>query len=187
MVFTLVKMIPELNEEEFQQLKQWLYRYVHFDYTEGYSGTSLFYRMCPLSNISIDFVRLLLELKANHNALDRSGRTPLHMVAKNLYSRVNVLEIANLLMDAGSHLNQKDKYDATSLQLFREMHRRLSSEGLLNTVPNLEDLIHPVVLPLTCYCAQSIRKNNIPFKTLIPPVVEAFVEKHGPCSPETFF
>ena len=26
---------------------------------------------------------------------------------------------------------------------------------------------------------ESIRKHNIPFKNLIPPVVEAFVERHG--------
>ena len=45
--------------------------------------------------------------------------------------------------------------------------------------PNLEDLIHNVVLPLTCYCAQTIRKHKIPFKKRIPPVVESFVERHG--------
>ena len=100
-------------------------------------------------------------------------------VRVNWNSPANVVEVADLLMDAGCHLNQKDIRGVTSLQLFRQMYRRLSAEGLLDTVPNLEDLTHNVVLPLTCYCAQSIRKHKIPFKQLIPPVVESFVERHG--------
>ena len=178
-VLILSKMLPELNDEQCQQLKQWLHRYIHFDYTDNDSRESLLHFTCKCQKISANLVRLLLEVKANHNALDRYGRTPLHIVAVNWDSRANVVEVANLLMDAGCHLNQKDKNGKTALQLFQEMHRRLSAEGLLETAPNLEDLIHPVVLPLTCYCAQSIRKHKIPFKTLIPTVVESFVEKHG--------
>ena len=176
----------ELNDEQCKQLKQGLRQYTRFDFTDNGSENSLLHWTCYLPNISLDLVRLLLEVKANHNALDRYGRTPLHIVAVNWDSRANVVEVANLLMDAGCHLNQKDKNGKTALQLFQEMHCRVSAEGLLDTAPNLEDLIHPVVLPLTCYCAQSIRKHKIPFKTLIPTVVESFVEKHGQ-SPWTRF
>ena len=179
MVSILSKMQRELNEEECRQLKQWLYRYVQFDYTDDGNGETLLHWICSLQNIPLDFVRLLLEVKANHKALNRSGRTPLHVVANNWPSRANIVEVADLLMDAGSHLNQADIHGVTSLQLFQEMHHRLSAEGLLDTALNLEDLIHPVVLPLTCYCAQSIRKHKIPFKQLIPPVAESFVERHG--------
>ena len=176
-VLILSKMLPELNDEQCQQLKQGLRQYTRF--TDNGSENSLLHWTCYLPNIPLDLVRLLLEVKANHNALDYIGRNPLHIVAVNWNSRANVVEVADMLMDAGCHLNQKDKNGKTALQLFQEMHRRLSAEGLLETAPNLEDLIHPVVLPLTCYCAQSIRKHKIPFKTLIPTVVESFVEKHG--------
>ena len=179
MVSILVDMLPELSEEKCQQLKQWLYKYIHLDYTDVGNGWNLFHWTCSRQNISLDLVRLLLEVKANHNALDRYGRTPMHIVANNLNSPANVVEVADLLMDAGCHLNQKDIRGVTSLQLFRQMYRRLFAEGLLDTVPNLEDLTHNVVLPLTCYCAQSIRKHKIPFKQIIPPVVESFVERHG--------
>ena len=176
-VLILSKMLPELNDEQCQQLKQGLRQYTRF--TDNGSENSLLHWTCYLPNIPLDLVRLLLEVKANHNALDYIGRTPLHIVAVNWSSRANVVEVADLLMDAGCHLNQKDIRGVTSLQLFRQMYRRLSAEGLLDTVPNLEDLTHNVVLPLTCYCAQSIRKHKIPFKQLIPPVVESFVERHG--------
>ena len=181
MVFFLSKMLRylKLNYEESQQLKLWLYKYVNFDYTDNGSGETLLHWTCSRPNIPVDLVRLLLEVKANHNALDWYGQTPLHSVATNWDSRDNVVEAAELLMDAGCHLIQPDKDGATSLQLFRRMHDRLTAEGLLDTAPNLENLIHNVVLPLTCYCAQTIRKQKIPFKNLIPPVVESFVEKHG--------
>ena len=162
-----------------QQLKQWLNQYVHFDITDCGSGWTLLHRTCLRPNIPVDLVRLLLEVKADHNAPDWYGQSPLHFVATNWDSLANVVEVADLLMDAGCHLNQPDKYGETSLKFFQEMHHRLTAEGLLDTAPNLEDLIHNVVLPLNCYCAQTIRKHKIPFKNLIPPVVESFVEKHG--------
>ena len=177
MVFFLSKMLRELNFRESEQLKQWLYQYVHSDYADN--GFSLLHWTCSRRHIPLDLVRLLLEVNANPNALNGIGRTPLHWLAVNFRSGANIVEVANLLMNAGSHLNQPDHQGITSLQLFQEMHRRLSAEGLLETTPNLEELIHPVVLPLTCYCAQSIRKHRIPFKNMIPPVVESFVEKHG--------
>ena len=132
MVSILSKMQRELNEEECRQLKQWLYRYVQFDYTDDGNGETLLHWICSLQNIPLDFVRLLLEVKANHKALNRSGRTPLHVVANNWPSRANIVEVADLLMDAGSHLNQADIHGVTSLQLFQEMHHRLSAEGLLD-------------------------------------------------------
>ena len=114
----------------------------------------------------LGLVWLLLEVKANHNALDRVGRTLLHVAAANWHSHSNFVEVADLLMDTGSHLNQPDIRGITCLQLFRQMHHRLSAEGLLDPAPNLEDLIHNVVLPLTCYCAQSIRNTEFPSKIL---------------------
>ena len=178
-IFDMIFILAKILSEECQQLKQWLYRYIHFDYTEGVKGGNLLHWTCSARKIPLNLVRLLLEVKANHNALDYLGRTPLHIVASNWYSHANVVEVANLLMDAGSHLNQADTNGVTSLQLFQRMHRQFSADGLLGTVLNLEELIHPGVLPLTCYCAQSIRKHKIPFKKLIPPVVESFVERHG--------
>ena len=79
-VSPLSKMLREVNEEDCQQLKHCLYRYNHFDYTEGNSKQSLLHWTSWLSNIPMDLVRLLLELKAHHNALDCKGQTPLHIV-----------------------------------------------------------------------------------------------------------
>ena len=178
-ILILSKMLPELNDEEIKQLNRWLYRYIHFDHTDDGSGWSVLHMTCSRPNIPINLVRLLLELKADHNALDWYGQTPLHFVATNWDSRANVVEVADLLMDAGCHLNQSDKDGETSLQFFRQMHHRLTAEGLLDTAPNLEDLINHVVLPLTCYCAQIIHRHQITYKNRIPPVVESFVDKHG--------
>ena len=90
----------KLNYEESQQLKLWLYKYVNFDYTDNGSGETLLHWTCSRPNIPVDLVRLLLEVKANHNALDWYGQTPLHSVATNWDSRDNVVEAADLLMDA---------------------------------------------------------------------------------------
>ena len=169
-VSPLSKMLREVNEEDCQQLKHWLYRYNHFDYTEGNSKQSLLHWTSWLSNIPMDLVRLLLELKAHHNALDCKGQTPLHIVAINWKSRANVAEVAELPMNAGCHLNQPDINGVTSLQLFRQMHDRLTAEGLLDTAPNLEELIHPVVLPLTCYCAKLFVSTNFLSNNLFRPL-----------------
>ena len=82
----------------------------------------------------------------------------------------NVAEVAELPMDAGCHLNQPDINGVTSLQLFRQMHDRLTAEGLLDTAPNLEELIHPVVLPLTCYCAKLFVSTNFLSNNLFRPL-----------------
>ena len=99
-VLILSKMLPELNDEQCQQLKQWLHRYIHFDYTDNGSGETLLHWTCSRPNIPVDLVRLLLEVKANHNAFNSFGQTPLHSVATNWDSRANVVEAADLLMDA---------------------------------------------------------------------------------------
>ena len=99
-------------------------------------------------------------------------------VRVNWNSPANVVEVADLLMDAGCHLNQPDANGVTP-PTFSGIASPAFCGWNTGHAPNLEDLIHNVVLPLTCYCAQTIRKHKIPFKKRIPPVVESFVERHG--------
>ena len=80
----------------------------------------------------MDLVRLVLELKANHNALDCIGQTPLRIVAGCQLAfacqcRTSRRPAVGRWMSFEP--KNKNKYGVTSLQLFQEMHRRLSAEG----------------------------------------------------------
>ena len=95
-------------------------------------------------------------------------------VRVNWNSPANVVEVADLLMDAGCHLNQPDANGVTSLQLFQELHRRLSADGILDTLPTWKiwftmlSSLWPVTAPKLFVSTKFLSKNA--FRPLSSPL-----------------
>ena len=78
---------------------------------------------------NLDKVRIALNLKAEVNAKDGNGQTPLHVAARN-----NSLEVAELLISSGAEVNAKDNRGETPLHLaawngHQKMKELLQSHG----------------------------------------------------------
>jgi hypothetical protein len=89
--------------------------------------------------------------------------------------RSNFIASVRILLDAGSHVDQSNRRGETILELLKR-NRKMQQSFKAPFDPFLESVIDSV-LPLTCYCAQSIRKNNIPIVKL-PPTLQLFVRRH---------
>ncbi|XP_046636782.1 uncharacterized protein LOC124315267 isoform X2 [Daphnia pulicaria] len=140
-------------------------------------------------------IRLFLEAGANPNAIDADGNIPLHcLLPKNDFEywltnpwdnpnendnipviRSNFIESVRVLLDAGSHVDQLNRRRESVLELLKR-NRKKQQSFKASFDSRLDDVIHSV-LPLTCYCAQSIQKNNIPVENL-PPTLQLFVRNH---------
>lgn len=84
----------------------------HVEVENGYGNTAL-HEACREGRVGI--VKLLLEHKANARSINHKGSSPLHMFCYGDSQISHPIEIAQLLIDAGSDVNLADKRGATPL------------------------------------------------------------------------
>ena len=153
------------------EFARWLYRYTK-DIKGHPGGPTLLHQVCRLHHLENDAIRLLLETGSDADATDENGATPLHVLSMVPYEKPFNGAAVKLLLDAGCHLDRPNVRGVTPLQNFT---CRLAKEDPAD--PSL-NAICKTVLPLKCYCAQVIRRNELPFKSQIPATLKSFVEKH---------
>ncbi|KAI9557867.1 hypothetical protein GHT06_014618 [Daphnia sinensis] len=202
-VSLLVSMRPQQSWQETQQLKRCLCRYFRLD---GWSHL-LFFPIERLISFhsrypsgaatQVKIVQLFLEAGADPNITNENGKTPLHILSESLsklhwngmifpasplqsYSTF-FYDVFKALLDSGYHLDlvTRDK-GRTVLSILRSQPMCLRQAGALGDL-KLNELINSLVgtvLPLSCYCAQTIRHHRIPFEDQLPPRLQEFVHLH---------
>lgn len=199
----LVSMYPQQSWQESQQLKRCLCRYFRFD---SWSNI-LFFPIERLISFhsrypggaatQVKIVQLFLEAGADPNITNENGKTPLHILTESLsklhwngiifpasplqsYSTF-FYDVFKALLDSGYHLDlvTRDK-GRTVLGILKNQPMCLRQSGALGDL-KLNELINSLVgtvLPLSCYCVQSIHHHRIPFEDQLPPRLQSFVRLH---------
>ena len=173
-----IRMFTENDKETIPEFKKWLSDYIKF--TNSHPGVfTALHATSYRPKLPVKVVQLLLCEKAEPNARDRNGYTPLHYVARNK-NLSNVAAATKLLLDAGAHLDEGSNKGVTPLDVFKVRNNYFERKGFV-PCPYLQQLTR-TVLPLTCLSAQVIRKNQIPFQDDedLPAHLIPFVQSHSP-------
>ena len=135
--------------------------------------------VCSSPEIPIDILQLLLKANANPSAADCKGDTPVHYLSHNWHC-TNVDKAAEVLMNAGAHLDQANSFGESALDFFKQMHvKNVEGRRFKDHNCDLRPLVHSV-LPLCCYAARVIRKERVPFENpKLPACVKFFLRNHG--------
>ena len=121
-------------------------------------------------------LHFFLDAGIDPNATETNGQAPIHILAK--YCEIEGVSIMlKSLLNAGAHIDQgtPDGQTISSILNQRRLQLRLPS---FHPFESLADNPLNVVLPLSCYCAQSIRRNGIPYKDQLPARLQKFVSIH---------
>ncbi|XP_037043236.1 protein fem-1 homolog CG6966 [Bradysia coprophila] len=110
---------------------------------------------------NIEVAKLLIDCGADVNAQNESRSTPLH-VASIAYNYDGTL--IQMLLDAGAHLDQPNKYDDRAVQFI--------TMNATNIIPLIN------YTTLKCQAATVITKYKIPYRNQIPKTLEDFVKLH---------
>lgn len=143
-----------------------------FLYNHSYNGYNLLLSSCSRNPtaVTIEIVRLLLEVGADPDAIDRAKRSPLYHVASWMEEGETNSPTADLLLKHHAHLDQPDNLQQTPLDIWKKKHERpervLSPPAWMNPV-----------LRLFCWSARSIKRNRIPLKN-VPENFRDFVSMH---------
>jgi ankyrin repeat protein len=89
-----------------------------------------------MARLQKDVTTFLLDKKADINARDDGGNTPLHIAVAGDYEGVSVeggkvepvIEVVETLLQRGADLNQKNNDGATPLRLAREAQEQAAQE-----------------------------------------------------------
>jgi hypothetical protein len=196
-VLQLLKYFPHLNKEENKQFEEYLSRFVHLDVHRG--SHSLLHgaiNRCMWIYES-DFQRvidLLLKLDVDPNATDRHGKAPLHLLAEkwnetrfstygnsaafaSLFISESLSMVFQSLVDVGGHLDQATPEGQTVISLLKIQRTKYTHQDC-HFDSYMESVIN-TVLPLSCYCAQSLRQHGFPLDNRFPPSVKSFILRHS--------
>ena len=121
-------------------------------------------------------IKLILQLGADPNAINRESRTPLHILAEIKEDHLNeYLPVFQTLVDAGSQLYLADDYGETVISILRGFAKRDENGDEIPSQHYFESLINSDVFPLTCLCARVIRRHRIPYKDRFPLTLQKLV------------
>ena len=172
-----VKHMYPLNLREQVEWKKWITDYVKNVEELPAVGRSILHQFCSFENpIPIHLIQLFLSAGANPNCIDVDGSAPLHLLAQSV-SADNISVALKLLLDAGANLDKVNARGVTPHQLFMQNLSQYKSQDVEG--PNVFSLIN-LVRSLSCYSAQVICKERIPFeRESVPPPVFSFIRFHG--------
>ena len=169
-ILGLFDIVPLFNLEETKEFKQWLGHYQRL--INCHSGVcTLLHAVCQLP-FSFQFISLLLGAGADPVASDERGQAPLHYLFRTSEFKINFESACNkfqLILNAGAHMDQLNSDGKTPMDICK------SRLGL--KIYAIVKRILP--LSLSCFCAQVISRNKIPFKDVLPPKLQTFVVLHG--------
>ncbi|XP_066963853.1 protein fem-1 homolog A-like isoform X2 [Macrobrachium rosenbergii] len=174
-LFAVAKPLPDISPSQWHTVKKAVYKFVKAEPISD-SGATLLHIACSIGAQmygdlvprrifpSLEVVNLLLETGADPCATDFEGSTPLHALAEDLECPAG---IANALLSAGAHLDAADDMGNTFESLRASRGQPLSH--LVNAVRHTS---------LQCLAAASIRRHGIPYKNILHPRLEKFVDIH---------
>jgi hypothetical protein len=121
-------------------------------------------------------LQFFLDAGVDPNATDTNGQAPIHILAK--HSEIEGIPIVlKALLNAGAHIDQATPDGQTIGSILNQQRLELRLPSF-HPFESLADNPLNVVLPLSCYCAQSIRRNGIPFENQLPQKLHQFVKFH---------
>ena len=121
-------------------------------------------------------LQFFLDAGVDLNATDHKGQAPIHILAE--YGEVKgVFIVLKALLNAGAHIDQATPDGQTIGSILNQQRLQFHLPSYY-PFESLADYPLNVVLPLSCYCAQSIRRNGIPFENQLPHKLEEFVKVH---------
>jgi hypothetical protein len=192
-VSLLFKSFPRLNQEKHKQLEECLSQFIPLDVHRG--SHSLLHAGINRSvwlyeSNTQRLIQLFLKMGVDPNATDRKGKTPLHILAEKWnwtrfstyldsadFPSESLSNVFQSLVEAGGHLDQATPEGHTVID-FLEIQRKKHSLHDYYFNSYLNSLIN-TVLPLSCYCAQSLRQHKIPLGNQLPPRVHSFILRHS--------
>jgi hypothetical protein len=131
--------------------------------------------------VRAEIVTFFLDNGADPKSLDRSGQSPLHILAGKCQPNSNELffEVFQAVLEAGGHLDQATPDGKTVIAVLMDKKKQFQDESL---DPRVDHWIN-TVMPLECYCAQKIRQEHIAFEgdeQQLPLCLQQFIEQHSP-------
>jgi hypothetical protein len=181
-LFVLNSISPKLTKEEKQKLEEYYSQYILDFLIQENHPTTILHEALHYHNaysyhpggFSVETINLILRLGADVNAIDRNGRTPLHILARTSENHLeNFLLAFQTLVDAGAHLYLAADDGETVISILKKNLMEYEELGEI-VDPYFESLINDV-FPLTWLCARVIRRHRIPFEDRLPPRLQALV------------
>lgn len=105
---------------------------------------------------------ILLKVGADPNATDEDGNTPLHLAAM---AKPCPAALAQTLLDNGAHIDLVNNYGET----FQSLLKGQQVHELVNVAKYTS---------LSCAAARVIQQFKIPYKNVVPAVLESFISCH---------
>lgn len=193
-ILFIVRMLPRLDQGQILEFKECVSNYIHL-YEEGrqINRQRLLHRACSLEStnpfvvMKSDFVKFLLEVGANPNAVDTDNFVPLvsTLIVEDWTDTRRLVDIFNMLLASGCNcsLFRANNRGLTPFEVLKLQLKSLGpSSPSLDSNPDLQMIMNiPRLLALTCYSAQAIHLYRIPFQQL-PSPLHLFVRRHEPLS-----
>jgi hypothetical protein len=127
----------------------------------------------PISK-AMTILQFFLDVGVDPNETDTNGQTPIHILAK--YSAIEGVSIMlKVLLNA--HIDQATPDGQTIGSILNQQRLQLRLPSFY-PFESMSDNPLNVVLPLSCYCAQSIRRNGIPYQDQLPARFHEIVSIH---------
>jgi hypothetical protein len=124
-------------------------------------------------------LQFFLDAGVDPNATDTNGQAPIHILANHMCGEIKgVPNMLKVLLNAGAHIDQATPDGKTIRSILNEQQLHLRRPSYY-PFESLADNPLNVVLPLSCYCAQSIRRNGISYEDQLPARLQKFVSTHG--------
>ena len=167
--------MPPLNPRETTEFENWLSQYIC--HVNCYSGVRAPLHAACRFYYPISLIRLFLGAGADPSAADENGWAPLHFLFQPISPwHRDISPCVNMLLDAGAHMDQLNSQGKTALDFCKSLQSK--QDGVPD--PQLDAIVkNSTPFSLSCFSAQVIVLNRIPFKDALPTKLQTFVIKHG--------
>jgi hypothetical protein len=125
---------------------------------------------------AMTILQFFLDAGVDPNETDTNGQASIHILAKHSKA-IEFPIMLKALLNAGVHIDQATPDGQTIGSILNQQRLQLHLPSFY-PFESLADNPLNVVLPLSCYCAQSIRRNEIPYQDQLPAHLQEFLSTH---------